>query len=176
MSDRLEDFVRTSREQFNDKEPPSDLWSKIEGDLTEKPSKSFFLSPFWRVAAAVFVIAVTGWFAYVSTSTQSDAIAQNSEFRDIEEYYFTLISYKRTEINQYISGHEEFANSFTKDIERLDQLYNELKTEMETLDDNQQIIDAMILNLQLRVDILNQQIMILEKIKDQQQEDETTIL
>jgi hypothetical protein len=54
---------------------------------------------------------------------------------------------------------------FGKDLAGLDSSYHRLKRELASTPNKEQIMDAMILNLQMRMEILNKQLKTLEKIK-----------
>ena len=54
---------------------------------------------------------------------------------------------------------------FLKDMYELDNLYLELKKSIHPQNYNEKMIDAAIMNLQLRIHILNKQIALLKKIK-----------
>ena len=72
MSKRLEDFIKTNREEFDDLEPSTDLWAKIEQHLPpqfndqQKPgAKTFSLGFVLRVAAAVILVMGISFALYL---------------------------------------------------------------------------------------------------------------
>ena len=73
---------------------------------------------------------------------------------------------------QYVSNNPEIDKNLLSEIDQLDSTYHELKSNLKE-GYNERIIDAMVVNLQMRIDILNRQLDVLEKIKNLT-EDETT--
>jgi hypothetical protein len=56
-------------------------------------------------------------------------------------------------------------NQFIKDITRLDSSYNALQTQLPENPNREQLLEAMIQNLRLQTDLLNEQLLIIQKIK-----------
>ncbi|MFD2145153.1 hypothetical protein [Mucilaginibacter antarcticus] len=62
MSKRLEDFIHNNRQEFDDLEPRTILWGRIESKLPEqyqekrKEGRTFSLGFVLRVAAAVILV------------------------------------------------------------------------------------------------------------------------
>jgi len=167
MKDRLEEFVKENREGFDSEVPRSDLWSEIESEL-EKKETHFDYSWLWKVAALVFLastIALLFKGNITDDDLPSDQLSSNgynSELVEVESYYTQLISEKKQEIQSYEIKDIELLS----DINGLDSMYAELKSNLKVNQKDGRLISAMIKNLQLRVDILNQQLNILENIKN----------
>ena len=94
--------------------------------------------------------------------TQLSSNGYNSELVEVESYYTQLISDKKREIQTFEIDDPELLN----DINGLDSMYLELKGNLKVNQKDGRLISAMIMNLQLRVDILNKQLNILENIKN----------
>jgi hypothetical protein len=72
MSERLEDFIKMNRDEFDDLEPSGDLWAKIEKELPpegtaikSQEAKTFSLSFVLKVAASVVIIMGIGFGLYI---------------------------------------------------------------------------------------------------------------
>lgn len=78
-----------------------------------------------------------------------------NEFREVETYYNQQISEKVQLINSY--DRSEGLNGFTMDIHQLEAMYMVLKEEMQS-SPSQKVKDALVLNLLVRIDLLNQQL------------------
>ena len=74
-----------------------------------------------------------------------------------------------------ISLTPEQQEQFLLEIDQLDSMYLELKKTYQTNASNDRVMDAMISNLQLRLEILNRQLDILQNIKNQNNENELSI-
>jgi len=176
MDDRLEKFIKTHRADLDEKVPRKSLWSEIEHELPTAPKQRSMSKPvmYWR-AAAVILLLVSSWLVFDKVN-QSDVpvMAELSpQLIEAEGYYISLIDQKRDEILT-MSEKYEFGSDFLYEIDRLDSMYSVLKHDM-TNGNEENLADAMILNLQLRIEILNQQLSIIQSLENNQQ-DETVIL
>jgi hypothetical protein len=169
MKDQLEDFVHRNRAAFDDKEPSERVWKNIHAATQQAPRTTVWRSlTLWRAAAVVFM-ALSGYLLYQKTTTKPavSEVAAN-EFRDVERFYFNQISEKV----QLIDGFQknEGLNGFTQDFQQLEAMYSVLKEEMKT-HPSQKVKDALVLNLLIRIDLLNQQLHALEKKEDESYKD-----
>lgn len=88
------------------------------------------------------------------------------DFADIETFYSAQISEKVA----LISTEDMFADdSFTPDIQKLEAMYTVLAEEMKK-HPSQKVKDALVLNMLVRIDLLNQQIQKLEETKKRKSE------
>ena len=170
MKDQLEDFVRRNRSAFDDKEPSSKVWSGIESALGTSSSswrRPLFL---WR-AAAIFFMALSAYLLIPpQTATMENAQALK-EFSDVEDFYTQEISNKVELIGEF--GGTDGLNGFTHDFQQLEAMYLVLKEEMK-IRPSQKVKDALVLNLLVRIDLLNQQLHRLEKKGEVEEQSETS--
>ena len=180
MGDRLEKYIRAHRNEMDFKEPRKDLWEDIaqqlpKPDSRKQTSRSFIL---WR-AAAVILLVISSWLAYdkvsqyISDDEPVNLAEISPELHEAELFYVTLIEQKSDEINM-LSRKYGLEEHFHGDIEMLDSMYVTLKNDLK-FGNEEVLIDAMILNLQMRIEILNTQLSIIQSIENRQK-DETTIL
>lgn len=178
MDDSLEKFIKSHREDLDDKSPRKDLWSDIESQINIETKQRKLWNPtvYWR-AAAVILLLISSWLVFdkvnQNADNNSEVAISNPQLFEAESYYVSLIAQKSEEI-KVMSEKYDFGNDFLYEIDRLDSMYSMLKQDMST-GDEENIVDAMILNLQLRIEILNQQLNIIQSIENTQ-EDETVIL
>ena len=188
MSSRLEQFIRDNREQFDNEEPRPQVWSELEKQLTPPEQKGKVLAmKFLRlgIAAAILVLAGIGvFYLLVGNSGKSDPVAQNqgspsnpatNENKLLEEinpgyakevYHFTqLIELKQSELKQIEKDNPELYKQFLGDMNKLDSSYNTLKNELPVNPNREQLLEAMIQNLRLQTELLNQQLFIIKQIK-----------
>jgi len=171
MVDRLEKFITSHREELDDKNPRKELWQRIERELsTDTKQRQISRSIiFWR-AAAVILLLVSSWLVFDKVNNKrvdgnSSAIAElNPEFMEAENYYFSLINQKKEEILA-LGEKYNLENNFLQDINMLDSMYTVLKQDLPR-GDREDLVDAMILNLQLRIEILNKQLSIIQSIEN----------
>jgi hypothetical protein len=170
MNENLEDFIRKNRSAFDDKEPSGRLWPRIESTIRFATKKTTLWNSvvLWRAAAillfgvCIFLIAPKG-----ETRKQQSAL---NEFNDVERFYIQQISEKTDIIRDHFKM--DGFNGFTNDFKQLEAMYQVLKAEMET-SPSQKVKDALVLNLLVRIDLLNQQLQKLENKEEHGEDPET---
>jgi len=192
MGTRLEQFIQDNRDEFDSDEPGEQVWKKLaekipNGKIQEpKKSKIIMLKWLrWSAAAAVLVLAGLGDYSlFNDRTTPSHETAQHSVTTDTpaaesdpilkeinptyakEVYHFTqLIELKQNELKEIEKEHPNLYKKFVSDIDKLDSSYNALKTELPVNPNREQLLEAMIENLRLQTEILNQQLSIINEIK-----------
>lgn len=122
----------------------------------------------WRAAAVLFMgLSVFLLLNRVSnnTETKSEKISEQQlqgEFKDVESFYSHEIAKKVALIDDFGGPFE--SGRFTQDFEKLDAMYQVLREQMKT-SPSEKVRDALILNILVRIDLLNQQIKRLEDLK-----------
>ncbi|WP_424963596.1 hypothetical protein [Ekhidna sp.] len=169
MGDQLEKFIMDNREAFDTATPTDKTWSKIDQRLTKKGS---VWPSIWKVAAMLFM-ASTIFLMIDKNTDEKEGPILSEEFTQAEDYYVTLINQKRQAIKSQLTPEQH--EQFLVEIDQLDSMYVELKKTYQTNASNDRVMDAMINNLQLRLDILNKQLDILENIKNQNNESDISI-
>lgn len=174
--DDLERFIMANRGEFDDEEPSKAVWERLS-----KPKKSAkrYWDVYWKLAAVFFLASTLYLIIEKKMDAKTDPVAevvptsQSLEFAGVETYYVQLIAQKRAEIAQF--DNPELKRSFFAEIDQLDRRYNELKQTYEHQNSGELILDAMISNLKLRIDILDQQLKILNQLKNQQYDQKSSI-
>lgn len=177
MNDDLKDFIRNNREAFDHREPDPGIWERIQNDVQNAPdikpagSGRNLWPHFWRAAAILlFGLSVYLFATRGQVVQKGDAMADlPSEIVEAEAFYTAEIARKRQLIASYTLNEPELKNQFSQELEYLDSLYANLKQELDTVQ-NQRVMDAMILNLQTRIEILNRQLGILQQLKEKEHE------
>lgn len=168
--DNLEKFITGHREEFDDRVPGDEIWNTIDRQLNRKRLKRVQLYGWmWKVASMLLLAAVIGLLIdrriHPSGEVAGNRITGNrlAEFKQVEEFYTRLIGEKQVEIQTSIKANPGLSREFSHEITWLDSAYSGLKTEL-SMTYSDKIVDAMIVNLQLRINILNQQLNILQAI------------
>ena len=162
MKESLEDFIRQNRNAFDDKEPPEKVWKNIENATSEKSESLWNSLMLWRAAAVIFMaFSIYLYFRNPSVLRKNSRVEiASTEFNDVEQFYFQQISEKVEMIDEFKKS--EGLNGFTQDFKQLEAMYTVLKEEMKN-SPSQKVKDALVLNLLIRIDLLNQQLHSLEK-------------
>jgi hypothetical protein len=163
MSDSLKKFVDQNREGFDFREPSEGLWEKIKSNLPKNRVVWFNNIRIWQAAAIIFFSLSS--YLMITNNQSKSAITSNKlqvEFSDLENFYNAQIAEKFELINKIDGFHDE--DSYTQDLEKLDAMYQVLREQMKT-HPTEKVKDALILNMLVRIDLLNQQIAALEASK-----------
>lgn len=174
MSKRLEDFIKNNREEFDDLEPRANLWSRIETELPQQFAaqkhevKTFSLGFVLRVAAILIMVMGISFFAYLHSqrSTQVNLAAINPEYAKQQAQYASLIASKRTEIKSIAKTDPQLYNEFTGEIAKMDSTYRKLNKDLVTSPNQEAVLRAMIRNLQVQTEVLNQQLNVIEQFNE----------
>lgn len=189
----LEQFISEHTEELQLFEPPADAWQRVSTALDkEKPGKAITLSyrslaKYGSVAAAIVLVGFIGLKLWGGKGKITNNIAKTKdttslaktlatiddmslteldpELAEAESYYTELIAEKQKELEKYSLDDLNLKEEFKGDISELDSTYNSLKKELYNVPSKEKVSEAMILNLQTRIEILNQQLKILEKTK-----------
>lgn len=169
MNDSLKKFIEKNREGFDDQTPPENAWHKIENSLPG--SKQVFLNSisFWR-AAAILLLGLSSYLFFAkndSGSTKKDVAALQG-FNDLESYYSLQIKEKMTLVHRFQSQTDVTEDDVTQNLKKLEAMYLVLKEEMKNRP-TEDVRDALVLNLLVRIDLINQQLNKLDRpVKEEQ--------
>jgi hypothetical protein len=98
---------------------------------------------------------------------QSDQHTGSAETGENKEmyYYAKLIELKHEELKTLEKDEPLLYRQFSGDVQKLDSVYHSLKTQLPNNSNREQVIEAMISNLQLQIGLLNKQLDIIKQIK-----------
>ena len=159
----LKDFINKHREEFDDREPSEKVWRGIERAITRR---NFFTAvSIWRAAAILFF--GLSLYLFIAPKREVREVSNlQREFRDLESFYSEQIA-EKVEFIDKLEGYED--DQFSQDLKKLDAMYEVLREEMKT-SPSSKVKDALILNMLIRIDLLNQQI---QKLEDHLRSGET---
>lgn len=174
--DWLELWVRQNKAELDLLHAPATSWKAITAQLPEqKTAKVVPLRLVWQVAASFLLLlsAAVGLLVMQNQQLEKAALALTEtevanplsvELQQAEQYYYQQISLKEAELKKLAPKQEQLLNSFKKEAERLELNYQKIKADMKAYGSNPQLIQAMIVNLQLRIALLNRQKEILQQL------------
>lgn len=170
--DHLKNRISSEREDFDLYETDFDLaWQKVENrlDQGQEIKKIKRHMALWgvtaRIAAAVTVVfaatAILLWQVRNTSSQSQPTLSMVSvEMAETEQYYAMMISEKMDEIEQ---NGRWIDREVIRDLKALDQAYAELRTDLSDNVDNEEVINAMIINYKIKLEVLDR---ILAQIKE----------
>lgn len=128
----------------------------------------------WRVAASIAVLILAGCFLYMNqqygVTHQPEVVAASPTYAKEVVQYTKLIDSKRVELKQMTEGNPELYREFATDLDRLENSYQSLKSDLPKNPNQEVLIQAMIQNLQLQINLLNEQLRVIQRIKQQTHE------
>lgn len=170
MSDKLKDFINAHRDEFDNREPSNRVWEGIQKDISAKDRSTvraiWSSVSIWRAAAVIFMGLSVYLFVGNKPAQKQEVSKLQLEFRDLESFYGGQIAEKVAFIDN-LNGYED--DQFTQDVQKLDAMYEVLREEMKARP-SEKVKDALILNMLVRIDLLNQQIKKLEDSRKSQKD------
>jgi len=178
MSDRLEDFIKNKRQDFDLYEPGPEVWEGLEKKIDQR--KHFRLpgkQVIWQAAAVVFLfggsLLVHEWIHRSETrvATTQPCNISIPEVEEAEVYYSGLVNNKMQQLQSQLKDHPELTNDLKKDLNELDSVYLSLKSDLADNAANKEIIEAMIQNYRLKLEILED---LLQQVKKEKKNEKKT--
>jgi len=179
MSKRLEDFIKNNKEDFDELEPSADLWAKIEKQLPthaelpkKREAKTFSLGFVLRVAATVIILMGISFLLYLRNGKNAgvDLAAINPEYAKQQVHYASLVENKRMELKAIAKTDPELYKEFSGEIAKMDSTYKKLNNDLANSPNQELVLRAMIRNLQIQTEVLNQQLGVLEQYNQMKEE------
>ena len=185
---KLERFIRDNREDFDHHEVPAGLWAKIDKSLGEDESQQSSVGnteihsnttikiitnwkKIWAIAASIILLIGCFSIFYLKNNPESteQIVAEVApQYNDKMVQYASLIETKREEIREIEMHDPVMYKEFATEIEKLNQDYQNLQDELPQTPNQGELVEAMIQNLRVQLDILNRQLIIIQKVKEYQ--------
>ena len=189
----LEKFIRDNRENFDAYKPSDGVWNNLEKEFGAVPAKGLIRSMSWRkwaAAAAILVFVSGGIFFLVKQSsvqsnpgvvlnnkgTQQKANGSDADIAGIDPEYAKevtqfnqIIEARYVELKKIEKEQPALYSQFAGDISKLETSYKTLRAQLPVNPNKEMLLQAMIQNLQLQIDLLNQQLNIIHQIKQSKQ-------
>lgn len=186
MKDKLEDFINSNRDEFDLFEPKAELWDKI-AEKTEKKNRFLSVnwnSVFWK-AAAVIIIFTTSVFVhnYINsnnTGKKNEIVSVKKktkkviipELREAEVFYTTAVNNKMSQAKKLLVHHPDLELELCSEFSELDSIYRDLKKDLKTGIAKEEIVAAMIQNYRMKLEILENILLELGRIRNQKENKE----
>lgn len=178
----LENFIRENKRDFDQFEPPMDLWDRIEKQLDENqqaaPAKVRMVRLSWILKIAATIIMVVGagiWLWQYQYKQATDLANIDPALAKQQLHYASLIEVKRSELKRIEKEEPQLYQEFASEIRKMDESYQRLKSDLPNSPNQEETVKAMIRNLQIQAQVLTQQLTIIQQINQskKQQSNET---
>ena len=156
QTDRLEDFVKAKRDEFDFREPSPEVWEKINAE-TKKTKIVSMRHYLLRVAAVVAVVAISSAVLWQMGLINPNRLAQNTtdpellDLMEAEAFYSHQVDKKLKEIKKCYHTVPELKDEIETDLTELEDMYQVLKGDLEENISNKSVIEAMIENNRFRL-------------------------
>ena len=177
MEERLEDFIRENKKDFDQNEPPAGLWDKIAKELDEKQKfqprkvKVIRLNFLLAMAASLTLIVAAGLFLWQYQYNQATDLANiDPGLAKQQLHYSSVIESKRSELKQIEQEEPRLYQEFSSEIRKMDESYQRLKKDLPQSPNQEETVKAMIRNLQIQAEVLSQQLEVIKQINEAKKE------
>ena len=171
VTDKLEQFIKDNKSDFEADFNPENSWNKIELKISKNKRNN---NSIWMMAASIALLLSLGWLVYdraqlTNKINELESLSVNSKpYSEIESYYQHNIEEKTMLVN-HISKEKNI--EVNTDLKSLNKKYEELKAKVKEQGGHPELVNAMIQNLQTQIEILEQQLSILQDIQEYSQND-----
>ncbi len=168
--DRLEEFIKSNREDLDRYSPSPGNWAKIKRSIKKSNA------PLWRwvSVAAMFVVILGTALLFIKNgnlkrrdgiSITCDAIdiKGNRQLKETEIYYNNLINSLYREATPLLTGNPDVKKELANDISHLDSLCLEIKKDLKDNVANQEVVEALIQNYRIKIQLLEDMLIILKE-------------
>ncbi len=184
---------RRRNEKFGMKEGHEERFlARMENEFPKSKKPSFV---FLKIAAAVLVLLTAGWFAYQQLNATNDPIKTaivnkdngtektesislgdlSPDLKKVENYYVANINYELSKL-EISEDNKAMVDGFMDRLSELNLEYNRLNAELNEIGPNDQTINALIKNLQLRLQLLHKLREKLNELKSSKNEHDTNTI
>jgi len=166
-TDRLEEFIKANRDEFDQMEPSPKVWENITKD--SKKLKKLRLNRMILQVAAILVFVIISSVILLKTNIltpeRSAQINSDPELRELieaEAYYAQQVDGRLKEIQKCYYINPELKQEIETDLDELQDMYNSLKLDLKENISQKMVIEAMIENNRIRLKLVDD---VLEQIK-----------
>jgi hypothetical protein len=172
MSDKLEKFIKENKHELDGFEAPEIIWDKINTGLNElevQESKKLKIRRIYLLLRVAAVLLLVCTVAVIFVSYQKNEASKLSnidpENAKKETQFASLIEFKQEEIKSFATLEPQLYKAFVDEQNKLEQEYNDLKKDLLNTPNQDRVVKAMIRNLQSQISLLNQQLNIIQEVR-----------
>jgi len=125
----------------------------------------------WWAAASVAMLLLTGGFWFLNhqygVTEQPEVVAVSPSYAKEFVQYARLVDEKQAELKAMTISNPALYEAFANDLNRLERSYQTLKADLPENPNQETLVQAMIQNLQLQIDLLNEQLRVIQRMKEQ---------
>lgn len=172
MEKDLEKFIAAQRAEFDDQPVPESLWEGVLAGLEARESGSGGWKGWLKIAAGLLLAGSIGLSIYFYGRQQGfeDYARINPELAASRAGYQQLVAQRKDSVLIFVHRNPGLGSEFADALSYMESNYETLKRELGHSPNQERTLAAMILNLQAQAEVLNQQLIILSKLTNEQNE------
>ena len=158
--DGFEKHIRNNRDQFDEhKADREKMWKHIQAGLEEKKAGDMpKIIPLWKrgwfmVAASIAIVVGLG-ITLLFNQPSPTQLAETTELLEIDLYYENIVAQQVKMVNDSEELSKEEKAEFLQFMDELDEEYKLLKGELNKGLDNEQVLEAIVIHYQKRIDVI----------------------
>ena len=159
-TNRLEEFIKANREEFDQMEPSQEVWENISKN--SRKHKVLRLNRKLLQVAAVVVFVIISSVLILKTnilipkrSAQNTTDPELRELMEAEAYYAQQVDGRLKEIQKCYYTNPELKQEIETDLNELQDMYNTLKLDLKENISQKIVIEAMIENNRIRLKLVD---------------------
>jgi len=166
MSTEIEDFIKANKKDFDTDRPKADMWAKIEEVLDKEDKKKKVNLLMWIGIAASVIVLMSITLLYISPLKKErvNLADVNPAYAKKQLRFASLIEEKRDSLEVFAASDPELYKKFNGDLSQLNRAYEDLKKTLPSSPNQQLVVKAMVKNLEIQLQLLNQQLSIISEV------------
>ncbi|MES2005715.1 MAG: hypothetical protein V4450_14450 [Bacteroidota bacterium] len=180
MKNKLEEFVNRNREAFDTESPQKNIWKELELLESKTAGKVWQFLTRTKIAASLLVLLNAAVLFYLVErrdartpalpATDQAAGTQAPAYEKELDQISKVVEMKQARLKEIEKANPVLYKTFISALDQLNTSYKQLENELANNPNKAQLLEAMIQNLSLQQELLNQQLTIYQKIKQTKHE------
>lgn len=176
MSDQLEDWLKTYRQNLDVEAPPVGHSERFAQKLNAQPGASHNNWYWWAAAVVLSLLAISfliGRNSHTTLSVQGKSLASVSpELAEVEEHLASQVAIRLQDMHAYRPTDPDLVGRNLEILQALDQEYAALRQDLADNPDDQRVVNSMIVNYRIRLRVMERMIDVLASINKKEPEND----
>jgi cytochrome c-type biogenesis protein CcmH/NrfG len=169
---KLENIIQSNRDRFDDREPGEGHFDRFREKLKRhhRQNRKFPWGVFLKAAVVAVLVVLSGLWVYEQTRNETSperlALEKVSpEVREAHMYYTSLMHEKYERIRQFDFKNEQQKEMLLQELKEMDSIYTNIRDDLRSNPNDPRVVSALIRHYQMKLEVMNQIVTQLEKIK-----------
>jgi len=160
--DEFEKQIKNGKERMDIHDPDPGLWGRIESELPRRERR--IGSYLWK-AAVILIVAGAGLSVILRTinAPERNFDHGNNAVRETSLYYNSQISSLYQEAGPLLTDNPDISRELDKSMGELDSLSIQIRKDLNDNIANEEVVEALIRNYRLRIELLEDMLMLMKK-------------